>query len=496
MDGATVLISAKCLADNLKPWYEDSKYLNKMSIGSLIRIDDPTDNQIDDNLYVLTCYHGVRNSVDVICYNFANVNNKNNKNGRIIKDKLTFVASAPELDLTFYKSNIKPDIGSKSYLTIKDFKSQLTKKDSKLHLIINKMKHTSKTNVQLVKSNHVCVCKDLIFDKMNAFNMPIMPVINVNTDELDVDNLSGISGTLLTNSSNNIAGMVSYIDSDLSEISLVPSLTIKRFLEEIQSVGTYKGLCGLYMNISNNTIIDSLQNKYSIKRFKNSFKIGDKLLSIDNKTLDEHGQLYDQNVGCKIPFQAYIAMNFLAADKLSVKVWTKDEDRFFEEDISIKLNPHSEMLRIPYTQIKTDRTYIMKKYFVNFHNLIFIELNEEIIDVYSNFGIQLTDDTLRYLVEKPYGNENDRIVVLVDIIKNNLDESIRTIFDSFGICTLSDDKPYILPVAKLISGRKIKNIESLFSVESDKKVLTLNVDHMYNLKIRFEGDTIISVKKH
>ena len=265
MQKATVFVLAKCKADNLRPWNNEEKFISKRSMGSLIKIND--------RIYVLTCYHGVRNNVNVVMHRLIS-------SGKIQKMGINLVAMAPELDIALFKTELDDD----DFITFEDFNYKFPEEGTRLNIFLNELKQTSETNAVLNSHSFTCNCKDIFFEKQNAFNMPVMPIINIDiSSPTDSHKLSGVSGSLVIDPKIDakICGMVSYSDSGLSDISLVPSATILRFLTEFKNSNTYFGLCGLFSEIEVDenkkfVVKQSIQHKnkknleYIPKKSKNS----------------------------------------------------------------------------------------------------------------------------------------------------------------------------------------------------------------------------------
>lgn len=84
-----VIVCAKVRPDSLKYWNKNDKTIIKYSLGIII--------ELTNGIYILTCFHGVRNAHDIIIYKF-DIDCKQKYNP-------TKIISAPELDLALLKIN-------------------------------------------------------------------------------------------------------------------------------------------------------------------------------------------------------------------------------------------------------------------------------------------------------------------------------------------------------------------------------------------------------
>ena len=245
----TGLVVANTNVNNYKPWHRSYKEKTQVKTGIGIIIN------LREDSYVLTCLHGIKNAYELNFYTF------DLENGTVNKIKMDIATISTELDITLLKFNQNNLTDSMAKMNLQDkqlsldkFEKRLPKIGSKLKLHLLDQKQKSNDHVDIVKNIYDGIVENITFENQQSFNMPRMPYIYAKSSELlrdkyDYSELKGISGSVVFDEKNNILGIISSI-TDEGLLSIVPSVTICRFIEEFVETSMFNGLCDIISQLA------------------------------------------------------------------------------------------------------------------------------------------------------------------------------------------------------------------------------------------------------
>ena len=112
-------------------------------------------------------------------------------------------------------------------------------------------------------------------------------------------------------------------------INIIPTILIKRFVQEINEYGKFNGLCNFIADMSFCEIPSEkeygyyINNNYNIvynKHYKDpELKNGDVIIRINNKKITKHGQIYSNQIGRHIPISTFIALKYFMDTDYRIK---------------------------------------------------------------------------------------------------------------------------------------------------------------------------------
>ena len=477
-----VLIEATCEKYNDTFWNVVKQHTCiNYSIGNFILID----NQI----YILTCYHGIDNFITI------NI---------ILQDKkyqVTYKAGFPEYDLALLKPDHINDIDIIGYYEITDInlvihECECTLSSYKLDLDVfhKKIKATS--------IFYEISCNSFDIESPVSHSSPKMIYVSfpcetlISKDNIDI---SGLSGSLLTEKqSNSIIGMiVSNIDG---KIMALHSSMIYRFLSEYRDTQNVYGICDIPLKykLHRGTVTNGLiiNDAYNIQYKKNTtsnvyepldthtFEKNDIIIALNGQKIDENGNIFCPNIQIQIPISTYIALNFYKDQKLTIAFIRKKK----LEQIAISARLFDTMVKIPYN---TNREYI------SFCGFIFTELTESILINYNLILDTMKGDFIDIYQHNNYTNDNIRIIILVDIDKSYTDNNEKKLdeINSLGLPIIynEDNYSHSVPVLKKINDELVHNfddLKSLLKMSSSQKSTKFNFKSTKTFNITFEHDNL------
>jgi hypothetical protein len=169
------------------------------------------------------------------------------------------------------------------------FNKKIPSIDAKLKLYLVDYKHKSRDHIDITKYIYNCVNENITFENQQSFNMPLLPYINIMSSKLLKDKFSyselrGISGSIVLDENDTIVGIILSVTDD-NVISILPSVTIRSFLEEFIKKGNFNGLCNILAQVSFCSIdIDEREEKFCYL-IDNNFGINYNTCSIENLIL-------------------------------------------------------------------------------------------------------------------------------------------------------------------------------------------------------------------
>ena len=374
--------------------------------------------------------------------------------------------------------------------------------DEELKLCMQNLSYTN-DGTMLVKYNILdCINKYISFERQTSFNIPLLPFINLTLSELEDESISGISGTLILNKRDQIVGMVTCLNSESNIVSVIPCITIERFLKEFIKHNVYMGLCDIIAKMDACEIEDDDSNiincfivndNYNIKYSSNTLtypaansvnlKKKDMIYKIANLDIGKDQCIFFEKINHRVPVPTYIALNYIADETIQLHVLRECSDDFEEKEININARPiwSAKYINIPYNNK-----------FINLSGFIFIELCEELIDLYRNHNIVLSGSIIKHITESPFRNTDDSVLVLIDILRNKfLDDEIKKI-DAIGLPLHNISlNQYSLAQVQKVNKRRIKNIDMFSDVIRNNHNISirLNLNDKFNIRLNFNECT-------
>jgi hypothetical protein len=374
MDDSLVVVAAKARPDTVKIWEKDIKdTIIKTSLGTIININNSS--------YVLTCSHGLRNAYELIIYKFG----KNMEKYSVSK-----VIDAYELDIALLKINYSTKNSAR-------FSSDFPVVDSRLRFYIKNLFNRT-PGFEL----HNCSMVKVTYEKYCSFNMPLLPLLHIKL--LDTLNeYTGVSGACVLDQNNNIVGIISNVRDDTKLLCLVPTVSIMRVIKEVEKYGSFNGICGIVADLKETDNGYLVAKSYDINYNHSSDRadfVGGNIRTDD--IIVYNGETH---------INSFIALNFMSDDKIPLNI-IRTNSKYVREEKNIVLKARS-LRTLKYIPM------LDSKKFVQYAGLTFVELSEELLELYNNKGIRPTGHTLKYYTKTPYRNNSDEsIIVLIDINKS------------------------------------------------------------------------------
>lgn len=466
--------------------------LKNVNIGNLFTINN--------KIYVLTCLHCVKNTME----QFIIIG------GTHYKCKVKFISDELELAcLEVINFGDRPD----KIFTILDLDNDLSKVGSKVNVQTYNIDDFCGTNElnEMVLEAKIVELIDSNLDKLKSINIPIIPRYALKLDKKfnDICELSGLSGSLILNREEKIIGIVSGIENSL--INVVPACIIWRFLNEIKLSHSFSGLCSLVgkftqcdftkenstENIYGYFVDHTYDINYNNYKYKLSNQIGmnlkkgDIIIEINNIKMNDKWKIFDNKLNYGIDFRTYIALNFMCGDKIPLKIMRykkNDPTDYDEKKIFILSRPLNSMRFIPIS---------FNNNIITIDGFTFIELSEDIINTYMNMGVYIGKSFAEYYIINPYRNDNEYIIILLDVDKSSVDKTILEHINEFGLPLINlRNNEYSMATITRVNKKKILNLDELKNILSSTNNITfqMSIDNSKKIKLMITNNKINTLK--
>jgi hypothetical protein len=462
------------------------KQLQSIGIGSIFKMND--------KLYVLTCYHCIKDTL----------------NHEIIFNKKKYNCSvanvSDELELALLTINDDDNFNKKeSFLNLDNLLLDMHVINDEFSIkTVDVNKYVDKKKISKLEMK--CVYSDIIHQSLESINMPKIPFL---TGRVSYDySIEGISGSLVTDKDDKIIGMVS--NSFSSVIHIIPSGIIYRFLREIKESNDFVGLCTLVGKFTTCYFYDESKNKvngisiedtcninyndYEYKQDKNekgtNLKNSDVIIEIDGRKIDENNCVYDDNLKINVSFNTYVALNHICGSLISLKLMRLSKikgDDYKEKTMMVRARPLHSMKYIQ--NAFNGKTFA-------YNGLIFGEISEDIINNYIKVGIYIGKSLQDNYLVNPYRNNDERVVVLLDVNRKQIREELNDIVDRLKLPLVNiSDKNYSIPIVSKLNKRRITSLDDMINIlkKQFNGIMYLSVYRSNEIKVVIKEGQIFSI---
>ncbi len=465
-----------------EPWFKDDRQKYQIvehnSIGQVIKIND--------EIFILTCFHCICNATEIICNKFFETKKECSKD----TIKLLIVSSSDELDLALLKTVDNYDFGP---MDASIFNYKMNDYNC-LKFTYRKIKETKKKCVITKKTYSSDRC-NVMLKKITSYQIPKLPYIDIYSkkllnDEKNLNKLAGISGTFAYNKNNEICGIISSCYNK-TLVCLIPSIVIKRFLDESISKDNFNGLCGFPLstisckitrddgNVVHGLLVkNNYKIKYDSKQKDNNIQKGDIIHNLNNMELNINATIYDNFTDFSYPFDTYIALHYISDLNINIKVF-RDDDTF---TISNTCIPFSKNRIIPIS--------LNESKFIIYNGLVFTELTEELIKLYEKRNMFLKGTALDVFTKKKYSNKRKRLIVLVNLLKKQITSKELEEYKKIGILNYINSLIVLTRINRsnltdldhmnIILKKNIENKQFYFSVDENNKFIIKYINDKFN----------------
>lgn len=451
-----VLIEATCEKYDNGLWskFENNKKISiNYSIGNFVLINN--------EIYILTCYHGIDNFTDI------------NIIVQSEKYSVACMATLPEYDIALLKLNCTNDLKNIDCYKITDINQlidnyECTLSSFKLDLDIFHKKIQATHVSYNVHCNNIEIESPVSAYSPQAIYISFPCEMIYNQEEIDI---SGLSGSLLLEKNNNsIIGMI--VSTINGKIMALHSSMILRFLLEYINTKTVQGICAIPMDYTlhkgDKTCGLKITNSHNIQYNKSvsnssdtssvySIEKNDVIVAINGCRITSDGNMYCPNINMNISPSIYIALNFYKNQPLKISLIRKKK---LEQTI-INARLLNTMTKISYN---------VNNNFISHNGFIFVELTENILINYDLTLSSVTGECIDIYQKNNYTNNyNIKVIALVHIDKLNLTEKKLNEVNNLGLPIINNasDGSYSIPILKKINNQPVENLHHLQNLLCD-----------------------------
>lgn len=481
---SSIIVVARCNDSDTRLWNSlidnklEPKKTYKYSVGTFIKVNN--------NPYVLACYHGIQNHFELYLYQL--IKSKGNKYS---VNKITAKAKcfSDELDLALL--TFDSNVSNIQYIDIDSFLEEQPLINNKLIIKYNQTKKISEEF--LIKEDKVIelIMKGITFEKYSSFNMPELPYFKCTIKDLSDDKLTilkGLSG-IQCQHNDKIIGMLINYSKDDNCIKIIPSSIIRLFINEYMIKHTYDGITGIMLkyditeinhnnNKYNGIIVDST---YNIK-YEEPIKKNDIIIKINQKNITKDGFIFDDKLRLDIPFETYISMNFMSDSNIQMNIMRRDsKNETFKEIIAnIKVQPLYKIRTIPINH---------NNIFFTIDGFVFTELTENIIEFYRNHNIIIAGDIMeKYAIDSFGPIDQSKVVVLVNVINSEFNKNNVELIRNIGLPLIKKNNTknqYYMCILETINKQKVNKLSDIEKNISEKNIFKMGIDKNIKLSVNF-----------
>ena len=412
--------------------------------------------EISSKFYIITCFH-IIGQVNMEIFAIAS---NNNNIFTTIPLKITKIIQ--ELDIVVLEFSNKSQENEFTYFQKNDF-------DMKIDDII---KYKQNIKLEYYTINDLIIENDFIKntipindivienDFLKSIIIPKIPLLKYTCN---LENLNGLSGSILR-IDNNIIGMTtSYNNMKLEAIPMILLYNlVNASLNYDGNILSVFHFCSKVVDIEENNnnvtchyIVDCKNTSYQINMMKKNFKfkINDIIYKLNNKNFTEIGTIYDDLLGCELTIDTYMMIMTFCNITIKIDLYRKIN----EEHTLISYNLYGKSFDNIYNvNIFNNHKYLYWKGF------IFTELSEELILNLNHSGIILTGDIFENY--KRIHDNKTKIVILIDIDYKVLNKKTLNQLINIKLPYIKYNNGYTLFILEKIGNNKILSLIDLKTI--------------------------------
>jgi hypothetical protein len=257
-----------------------------------------------------------------------------------------------------------------------------------------------------------------------------------------VENTKPQTGSAVLNNDGKLVGIVSYYDDNViitPLVSIIRSLNYfsghKLKIINIDTINT-KIICndiienGIIINnnynknlydhykklVKKNTDNDSLINLMKIYKKYGLLKKGSIIRSINNKKINQDGNIQMDNIS--IPIKSYI-WYLINEEYINIELYKTIKKNSLINAFEINLNKINSNFILFKLENKNITTNIDEINYIKYNNKYLFELNETFIDIFQNLILN-NSYINNYLINNKYNIRNKKIILAINLIENNI----------------------------------------------------------------------------
>lgn len=439
--------------------YVEEEFEVKKGFGIFFR-----DDSIGNKVYVITCFHIIgKVNLEVNAY-------ANTKNNIFSKFPLKLVKVIEELDiaiLEFKNENHENDI---NYYTQSN---SLCKINETLQKKTNIKMSYSNIKENILTEHNINIDKfEMEYDYLKSTIIPKIPLYKFAIDlnkfpEKIIDNIYGLSGSILKIDDNPIAITVSYNNMKLEAIPIgILYNIVTKFIQNKNALVSSFYFSSKVIELTNSKketdichfIVDNKNITYNISHDKNKFKFKDNdiIYSVNDNKFTKNGTIMVNELGCELPLDIYLMLYSYGSD-VAFQIYRIISDTHKLLSYNLIGQPFENIYNI---NIFANNNYLYWK------GLIFTELSEELILDINKLGINLIGNHFeKYKIIDP---NVSKTVVLIDINYKLLDETSKYVLLEIGLPYVKYKNGYTLLILEKIGLKNILSLKDLKNIVHTK----------------------------
>ena len=306
-----------------------------------------------------------------------------------------------------------------------------------------------------IKDNEKIFVKNYFYEYDFLFSLlfPEIKILNIFIDEeIDIDNLKGLSGSPIYNSNNDLLGIISRVTPESKVIKCLclkfVSFILKAMIDNGKERLDFIIIKTKFLIRKQNFYLKLLSNTNNYKSTINSeIKLKKKsyIYEINNSKINEDGLFFHYILEDYIPINTFILLLLCCNLKIDINY-----NLFYKKSIKEK--------KISFSEGKTyDSSYKLNFKDNNkrliWKNFVFMELSENILSEYVNSNeIEITLEN--YNIFYDISTNNNKIILICEILESDIDKNLEEL---------------LLNKVDKVGRRKINNLDKLFNVLKNYK---------------------------
>lgn len=451
-------LQAICIKENPKIW--DSTINKKRQL--VMRTCYGIMVSYEEHLYVLTCYHFIKNNLEIKGMMIHNDKIKEitlvEKGSCIPYDVSVLIIKNDD----HFLKNINGDNKFQFCMTLNDLKNKT--------FVLN---NTIIENNEIKNTENISRCEyDGIESCEYGTNMyPYIPSIIIKI--LNVNDYSGLSGSALYDSEHAIYGMISHCDQ-INNVVVLPSYCLLYILDNIIN---NRNLTGILIGFELCDYVDSndmdqvgyiITTTFGIKYCytkttlnnrtkKMKLNKGDVISKIDNKSFKNDGKIHSSQLNIDINIDAYIMLENFRSNTIMLEFSQYNSDKIIVDAIN----------KIP---LENYNIFDIEQNtnFIEYNGLIITELSENLYKYFAMNGY-IFSGLINWYYNNHIRSDGYKPVIIVDIVENSkyvdkykkLGLPFIKITDDNNDDSNNSDCRYYLSIISKFDDTKIMNLNQL-----------------------------------